>query len=152
VKNAFFARGPNPAFSYTLRPVLSADSQQSIELQIDGQTHTFSRNSLMQHPYTWPAPAGVKAAASGNNRVSTASSTGFSAHSGLWAVFRMLADAEPRALNQKSVEWKKTRSASGDLQTFEPSVRLEFVEFPGGVDIFNSKAFEGIRCPTKPVQ
>lgn len=152
LKNAFFAHGgPNPSLSYVLRPVLTADSQQSIELQIDGQSHTFNRTALMQHPFTWPAPAGAKAVAIGNNRV-LSSFTGFSAHSGLWAVFRLLADAESRAPNQKSVEWKKTRSASGELQTFEPSVRLEFVEFPGGVDIFNSRTFENVRCPTKPVQ
>jgi hypothetical protein len=37
------------------------------------------------------------------------------------------------------------------MQTINPPARVEFVEFPGGVDLFNPKFFETLTCPGRAV-
>ena len=153
VSDAFFANGASqPQLLYTLRPKLDpAYKDAFIELEMDGVTHQWKTS--LQKQFAWPAsPAANKLGAIG--RVVTGSlSFPFASRGGPWAFFRMMGDAEPRAILSKIVEWKYLHSGEGRLEPITPApVRLEIVEFPGGVDVFNPKFFEGLQCPGKAVQ
>jgi type VI secretion system protein ImpL len=152
ITKAFFADGAtSPHLSYTLRPILEQNSEQLISLKIDGQLHEFSRNSVRQQQFTWPAASGKQQEAVGRSGI-VGFTTGFSSHEGVWAVFRMFGDAEPRSLKEASLQWMRTKGPTGRFQTMDTPVKLDFVVFPGGVDAFNPKFFEGFRCPSKAVQ
>jgi type VI protein secretion system component VasK len=153
VSDAFFANGANqPQLLYTLRPKLDqAYKDAFIELEMDGVAHQWKTS--LQKQFMWPAsPAASKLGAIG--RVVTGSlSFPFASRGGPWAVFRMMGDAEPRAISSKIVEWKYLHSGDGRLEPITPApVRLEIVEFPGGVDVFNPKFFEGLQCSGRAVQ
>jgi type VI secretion system protein ImpL len=150
IKKTFFPEGKtDPYLTYTLRPVL-ADPSQVIKLQIDGQSHEFSDGvGKIQHTFHWPVePAQGAVAQSGTSKFSAT----FSAQSGVWSVFRMFADAEPRELLQKTLVWKRTKGASGVSGPMDPPVTLELVNFPSNVDIFNPKFFGDLKCPSKATQ
>ena len=59
-----------------------------------------------------PAAAGAKSGALARLRTGT-TAYAFDSRDGLWGIFRMMADAEPRALSTTAVEWKYTRVGSG---------------------------------------
>jgi hypothetical protein len=151
ITKAFFPDGGvDPHLSYTLRQDL-ADPGQVIKLQIDGQAHEFGASAgILQHTFRWPAvPAQQGAVAqSGTSKFSAT----FSAQAGVWSVFRMFGDAEPRELLQKTLVWKRTKGASGVSGPMDPPVTLELVGFPGNVDIFNPKFFADLKCPSKTAQ
>jgi hypothetical protein len=63
-----------------------------------------------------------------------------------------MGDAEPRPLSGKLVEWKYLRGGDGRLEPIQPPVRLEVVEFPGGIDVFNPSFFGSLECPARAVQ
>jgi hypothetical protein len=64
----------------------------------------------------------------------------------------MMGDAEARDLNDKLVIWKYLRGGDGRVEPLDPPVRVEIVEFPGGVDLFNRQFFQGYQCPAAGVQ
>ena len=77
----------------------------------------------------------------------------FASRGGPWGIFRIMADAEPRPLGARTVEWKYVRGGTGRQEPIQPApVRLEIVEFPGGADVFNPKFFEGLQCPARVAQ
>jgi type VI protein secretion system component VasK len=148
---AFFPAGATqPQLTYTLRPKLdSAFKDTTLEVVIDGQTHNWT--SVLQKQFTWPAAVGAKSGALARLRGTTAYA--FDSHDGLWGIFRMMADAEPRPLSNTLVEWKYVRLGEKTVDPIEPGpVRVEFAEFPGGVDVFNPSFFSGLQCPAKAVQ
>src|SRR6185312_6078397 len=151
---AFFSQGGgvNPRLTYTLRPNLAAG--QVILLQLDGQAHEFSAGaSSIQHAFTWPASSQASQEAVGRTGSSADFNSSFSSHhEGPWSVFHLFADAEPRNINDRSLEWRRTRGPSGDFSPIKPTVKLEFTGFPGGADIFNPKYFESFKCPLKATQ
>jgi type VI protein secretion system component VasK len=151
ITDAFFPDGSaTPHLTYTLRPRLSENSEQVIGLRIDGQEHEFSKNAQLRQRFVWPSPGGAQEAV---GRTGTRGfSSPFSSHAGPWAVFRMFGDAEPRPLKAASVEWKRARGVSGRFEPIEPPVRLDVVEFPRGVDVFNQAFLNGFRCAGKAIQ
>jgi type VI protein secretion system component VasK len=142
---------PAPHFAYTIRPRLEENSAQVIRLRIDGQEHEFNKNSLLRQQFIWPAASGKQAEALGRTGTRGFSSP-FSSHEGPWAVFRLFGDAEARPLRAMGVEWKRARGLTGRFEPIEPPVRLDIVEFPGGLDVFNPAFFNGYRCPGKATQ
>jgi hypothetical protein len=157
LRNAFFADGPAPHLTYSLRAPLAAGSKQEISLTIDGQSNVFTAEHQGRHQFLWPAPSGGESKADGTFGVAGSEfSSGFSSHGGLWAVFRFFGDAARREPNATVIEWKETKSGTGLLQALKPPVQLEFVGgvggFPGGADVFNPDFFKGFRCSFKPVQ
>jgi type VI secretion system protein ImpL len=154
VTDAFFPKGGNqPQLLYTLRPKLDPAFQNTfVELEVDGQLQQW-RNSL-QHQFVWPAAAGGSGGrAVGRVVTGEGVSFSFSSYGGVWAVFRMMREAEPRLQGSKIVEWKYSRGREGLAEPIKPApVRLEFVEFPAGADVFNPKFFDGLQCPVKAVQ
>jgi type VI protein secretion system component VasK len=152
IADAFYPAGATqPQLTYTLRPRLDGSWKDgTLELQIDGRLYNWT--SSLQKQFTWPSPAGSKdLGAVGRVRLNNGASVPFASRGGLWGIFRIMGDAEPRPPSSKIVEWKKLRGGTGRSEDIEP-VRLEIVEFPGGVDLFNPKFFEGLQCPSKGVQ
>jgi type VI protein secretion system component VasK len=153
ISDAFYPAGANqPQFTYTLRPKIDPSYRDAVlELDVDGQTHIWTTS--LQKQFTWPSPSG-KGNAGVVGRIKLESlSFPFASRGGTWGIFRVMGDAEPRPLGSKLVEWKHVRGGDGRLEEIQPApVRLEIVEFPGGVDLWNPKFFEGLQCPARAVQ
>ena len=64
----------------------------------------------------------------------------------------MFGDADARDLREKALEWTRTKGPTGNFEPIKPPVKLEFVDFPAGMDIFNPRFLEGFQCPAKAVQ
>jgi hypothetical protein len=153
IADAFYPGGATQAqLTYTLRPQLDPRLKEfNLELEIDGQPYQMT---VLRKAFNWPPPPGTKNVGAvarlrctTNNMVIPVASEG-----GIWGIFRVFGDAEPRDLNAKAVEWKHTRSGRGRTESLDPPVNLEIVGFPGGQDVFNSKFWEGLRCPPTAVQ
>jgi type VI protein secretion system component VasK len=153
IADVFYPNGAGqPQLTYTLRPKLdSSYTDATLELEIDGKLHQWT--SSLQKQFTWPAPTGAKdLGAVARIRVG-AVTVPVASEGGEWGIFRIMGDAEPRPLSGRIVEWKNVRGGNGRLEPIRPApVRVEIVEFPGGVDVFNPKFFEGFVCPAKAVQ
>jgi type VI secretion system protein ImpL len=149
IADAFYPGGAaQPHFSYTLRPNGSAKNS-TLELEVDGQPQKWTTS--LQKQFEWPAAPGVTPGAVARIRTDSLVFP-FASRSGLWGVFRIMNDAEPRPLMTKIVEWKWVRGGNGRSEPIDPPVQLYIVEFPGGADIFNRAFFDGFRCPVNAVQ
>jgi type VI protein secretion system component VasK len=152
IADAFYPAGATqPRFTYSLRPNLDpAFGDSKFELEIDGAPYLWT--SPLQHSFAWP-PAPNTANPGASARIRGQFSYPFANRRGLWGIFRIMSDAEPRALLNKTVEWKFSQVGDGPKEPIDPGpVRLEFVQFPGGADVFNPKFYDGLQCPTKAVQ
>ena len=153
ITDAFYPAGTAQAqLAFTLRPKLDSSFNDAIlELDIDGRSYPWTTS--LQKQFTWPAPPGtgnlgaVARVKAGNLTIPVAS------RGGLWGVFRIMGDAEPRQLNSRIVEWKYLRGGDGRLEPIQPApVRIEIVDFPGGHDLFNPIYFDSFQCPALAVQ
>ncbi len=156
IADAFYPAGAaQPHLTYTLRPKLDSSLKDwTLTLTIDGQVREWTPTSSLQKQFTWPVQAEAKDQGA-VGRIGTGDgglSTPFASRGGLWGIFRIMGDAEPRPLSAKIVEWKYLRSGDGRLEALRPPAQMEIVEFPGGMDVFNPKFFEGFQCPPKAVQ
>jgi type VI protein secretion system component VasK len=150
VTDAFFPKGATqPQLLFTLRPKLDP-AYQSVVLEIDGRAYEW-KNSL-QKQFSWPASPGGTGGGAVGRAVTGGVSIPFASEDGTWAVFRLMRDAEPRLPGSRIVEWKYLRSGVGRSEALSIPVRLEFVEFPGGADVFNAKFFDGLQCAGRAVQ
>ncbi len=147
ITDALFPAGATqPRLRYALRPDPASVQQREIIFDFDGIKATFSRDSILQKEFVWPAPPGARSGAVAT--IATPGNTyGFGKRSGLWGVFHVFKGAEPRALGAKQVEWKWVRGAGEELSAITPPVRMEFVQFPNGIDLFNPGFFRGLACP-----
>ncbi len=101
--NALYAGSTDPHFTYSLKPVPS-EGIQSVTLNIDAQSITYSGGNAAAKQFTWPAPQpGVRATAKfgGSTEITWAT------YPGLWGVFRFFNKAEkPVGAGQtSSLEW-----------------------------------------------
>jgi hypothetical protein len=152
ITDAFYPTGATqPRLTYTLRPKLdTAIKDTTLELDVDGQTHQWT--SSLQKQFSWPAAQGSKDVGAKGRLKTSDVSVPFASRGGIWGIFRIMGDAEPRPLSGKLVEWKYLRGGDGRLEPIQPPVRLEVVEFPGGIDVFNPNFFGGLECPGRAVQ
>jgi type VI secretion system protein ImpL len=144
--------GTHMQFNYTLRPRLDSSLKEvTLELEIDGQPYQWTNN--IQHQFNWPPPEGTKnPGAVARLRTTANVRVAFASRGGIWGIFRILGDAEPRDLDSKLVEWRYTSSGVGRREPIDPApVHLEIVE-PRGQDVFNPKFWDGLRCPSAAVQ
>jgi type VI secretion system protein ImpL len=144
--------GTQMQFNYTLRPRLDIRLKEfTLELEIDGRPHQWTNS--VQHQFNWPPPPATKNAGA-VARLRTTANVGipFASRGGIWGIFRILGDAEPRELNAHVVEWRYTSSGVGRRELIDPApVQLEIVE-PRGQDVFNPRFWDGLRCPSRAVQ
>jgi type VI secretion system protein ImpL len=136
-----------PKLRYVLRPV--PGQTIGIKLMLDGTE--LSSDYPLQKTFFWPAPAGGKSGADGTVTVGTFN-TGFGRFDGLWGVFRLFQNADERPYGTRVVQWSEIRGRGGAVaQPLNPPAKVEFVEFPNGVDLFNPKFFETLQCPKRAV-
>jgi type VI secretion system protein ImpL len=152
IVDAFYAAGPQPQFSYVLRPKLDSRLKDAtLELEVDGRP--FQWTSPLQHQFSWPAPPGTKEPGAVARLRSPSVAFAFASRGGTWGIFRILNDAQPRDVGAKLVEWRYTSGGVGRPEPITPApVQVEIVGFPGGQDVFNPKFWETLRCPAAAVQ
>lgn len=145
---ALFAEGGmlQPKVKYVLRPV--PGQTITIRLMLDGDELN-SRNPL-QKTFYWPAAAGAKAGADGIVEAGGGFSTGFGHFDGLWGVFRLFQNADERPNGTRVVQWSEIRGRGVAVpQKLNPPAKVEMVELPGNIDLFNPKFFEALQCPAR---
>jgi len=151
--DVFYPAGATqPRLTYTMRPKLDSRFKDYIlELEIDGQVYPWT-NSL-QKQFNWPSGVGAKDLGAIARLKNGPVAFPFASRPGLWGIFKILGDAEPRALGNKLVEWKYQSGGQGRKEAIEPApVQLEIVSFPAGQDVFNPRFWEGLQCPSAAVQ
>lgn len=147
--DVFFAEGGmmQPKLRYVLRPV--SGQNIIVRLILDGKE--LSSQDPLQKTFYWPAPAGSTAGAEGMVQAGTFT-TGFGRFDGLWGVFKLFQNADDRAFGGKVVTWSEIRGLGKAVaQPLNPPAKVEFVEFPGGKDLFNPAFFQSLQCPRKAV-
>ncbi len=147
--DVFFAEGGmmQAKLKYVLRPV--PGQTIGIRLTLDGSE--LSSQNPLQKTFYWPAPAGATQGAVGTVEAG-GFSTGFGRFDGLWGVFKLFQNADPRPFGTHLVTWSEIRGRGGaEAQKLNPPAKVEFVEFPGGSDLFNPKFFEDLQCPRRAV-
>ncbi len=137
-----------PKLRYVLRPVPGQNIV--VKLVLDGKE--LNSQDPLQKTFYWPAPAGSNPGAEGTVQ-SGAFTTGFGRFEGLWGVFRLFQNADDRTFGVKVVQWSEIRGLGKSVvaQPLNPPAKVEFVEFPGGKDLFNPNFFEALQCPRKAV-
>jgi type VI secretion system protein ImpL len=147
--DVFFPAGSQqPRLQYTLRPVPKQDV--GIRLEIDGVVLN-SKESSLQKAFEWPAREGAAPGAIASQIQIGGGSSGFGKYSGLWGVFRLFQYADDRALNAAVVVWSYSSGLRGEAQPLTPPAKVEFVQFPGGVDLFNPRFFAPLNCPGRAI-
>jgi len=147
--DVFFAEGGMIAakVKYVMRPV--PGQTIGIRLMLDGSE--LSSQNPLQKTFYWPAAAGATPGAVGTVEAG-GFSTGFGRFDGLWGVFRLFQIADDRPLGNHQVIWSEIRGRGGaEAQKLNPPAKVEFVELPGGFDLFNPKFFEDLQCPKRAV-
>ena len=153
--DVLFAEGGmmQPKLHYVLRPVAGQNAPGQyivVRLVLDGKE--LSSQDPLQKTFYWPASAGSTPGAEGTVRAG-AFTTGFGRFEGLWGVFRLFQNADNRTLGAKVVQWSEIRGLGKSVaaQPLKPPAKVEFVEFPGGKDLFNPRFFDALQCPRQAV-
>lgn len=108
-------------------------------------------NSSLQTEFVWPAQPG-QTAGGGGDLILGGQVVGFGQYDGYWGVFRFFQNADERVDHDPIVKWSAIRGKGGaKIQAISPAVQLQFVQFPGGKDLFNPRFFQELRCPTQAV-
>ena len=147
MKKAFFSES-GMRMHYTLRRV--PNQTIGVHLLLDGQD--LAPQESFQKNFVWPAAVGATAGADANVVFDGGQTVGFGKFNDLWAVVRLFQNADERPLLQREIKWSFSRGQGGAaLQPMNPPPKIEVLEFPGGVDLFNPKFFEDLKCPGRAV-
>jgi type VI secretion system protein ImpL len=151
ISDALFPNGATqPRLSFSLRPNLSnAFAGSNFELEV-GKTQ-YLWTDAFQKIVTWPPPGSDGEATSATARIRGTFSYAFAKYEGIWGLFRVFADAEPRKEGSKLVEWKYSRVGRSRDKIDPDPVRVEVFNFSGGWDVFIPGVFSGIQCPARAV-
>jgi type VI secretion system protein ImpL len=148
IQDALFADGGQQMkLRYTLKPMPGANIQ-AISAEIDGSKFTSTGAQSEAKQLYWPGAPGAQQVMI---RVRAGANIPFASYEGLWGVFRMMADADPRPPGAKIVELSKVRRGHGrpeavlDQNDKPIVVRFELSDLPNGVDIFDRNFFN-VRC------
>jgi type VI secretion system protein ImpL len=145
--NVFFNSGSGmmqPRLTYSLR----GGSGPQVKLTIDGTTMDTSASSF-QTEFRWPGSA---ARGASGYYYSGKEPNPFGQYDGLWGVFRFFQIADPRPYGSKDVVWSYIRGLGGATpQKMNNPVRVQFVSFPGDIDLFNPEFFARLQCPRQAV-
>jgi type VI protein secretion system component VasK len=149
VTNAFFGEGrATPQLTYTLRR--GQEPMIGFQLMLDGKP--LDSQDAVRRTFLWPAQ-GADIGGKGIVMVGGVRAGGFGSFPGLWGVFKLFQIADERPLGNRKVQWSKNRGiGGGEAQILDPPAKVEFNDFPGGVDVFNPKFFEALQqCPKRAV-
>ena len=116
--------------------------QDSVKMNIDGQSGTFTQSSQAAKPFVWPGQSsGTQASVSYKG---TTHEYGF--YPGLWSIFRFVQDANKRTgqLVEMTLESGQSRTPIIDQATGQP-VTLKF-EITANPPIFDPGYFSGMAC------
>ncbi len=138
---AFQGGSPDPHFAYTVKPVVSPDTE-SIKLTIDGQNADFTGANSAPKTFVWP---GAVHEAKLSVRFKGGTEFPFPSYDGLWAIFQMVGDADR---HQGSLVEMTLRSGRQGRALLNPAgqpvtVRFEIVATP---PIFDRGYFSGLGC------
>ena len=149
LRKAFFA--DNGAMQARLQYQLQRVPGQTIGVQLTLDGVTLPPDTSLSKAFYWPASGGAPGA-EGTVLFSGGGSVGFGKQRGLWAVFRLFQNADPRALGEQRVVWSTVKGQGGATpQPLNPPAKVDIVAFPGGVDLFNPKFFEDLKCKGRAV-
>jgi type VI secretion system protein ImpL len=146
--DAAYANGAtDPRFTYSVKPIMSAD-QDSVKMNIDGQSVTFTQSNQAAKPFVWPGPAsGTQASVSYKG---TTHEYGF--YEGLWSIFLFVADADTRSGPRVEMKLKSGKSGKVILdQATQQPVTLVF-EINANPPIFDKGYFAGMACVAEVVK
>jgi type VI secretion system protein ImpL len=153
VLDVFYASGATqPQLSFEFRPTLDKSFQDMVlELEIDGQARPFT--GTLRRVFSWPGAPGAKDAGARARLKRGDVGVAFASRAGIWGIFRILNDAQPREYRDPKVIWKSTTGPGGRPEPITPApVQMEIVSFPGGVDVFNPAFWNELQCPKAAVQ
>jgi type VI secretion system protein ImpL len=160
ISKAFFANsGDNPGMTYIFQP-LANPRVKTITMEIDGVTARIDGLAPLAKQFRWPGPAGNQKARASFQPQGGAVVIDFpviSTHSGPWAIFRAIRDADHRQSGSSLLEFSKVRGGSGEPESIsiggEPySLKLKILEFPGGVKEAFDQDFFSATCAPRAVQ
>jgi type VI protein secretion system component VasK len=142
-----------PGVRYRIRFDLP-ETVKSITGNIDGEPVVAGAKQ-----YSWPGPPESR----GIELRPTLSGSGvtvpFANHEGYWGLFAVMIEADPRESGSNSIGLTNLRSgrrskpaAVRDANNKDITIRLNVLEFPGGVETSFDREFFSVSCPTTAVQ
>jgi type VI protein secretion system component VasK len=149
----FQGGGSQPQMRFTLK-LQAGENIQSVTMALHGETLMASAGqAAVEKTFLWPGSAP-------RARVDArAGSTISFSFEGLWAVFQMMGDAEPRAPLARFIELRRIRGGRRAVAEEVPGpdgrpivVKLEVVELPVGGDAFHPTFFTNLVCPSRATQ
>jgi type VI secretion system protein ImpL len=137
----------DPRVTYTVKPVMSPD-QDSIKMNIDGQSVTFTQSSQTAKPFVWPGQtSGTQASVSYKGTTHE-----YGVYPGLWGILRFVQDANKRTgqLVEMTLESGQSRTPVTDQATGKP-ITLTF-EISANPPIFDPGYFSNMVCVAEVVK
>ncbi len=138
---AFQGAAPDPHFSYTVKPVVSPDTED-IKLTIDGQSADFSGANSAAKTFVWP---GATHEAHLSVKFKGGTEFPFPAYDGLWAIFQMVGDADKHTGPLVEMTLRSGRQGRPILNQAGQPVTVRF-EISANPPIFDRGYFSGLAC------
>lgn len=138
---------------YGLR-LLPGPGIDSITVELDGDSLTVRGKQPQAKVFAWPGAGESRQVLI---RVKAGANIPFASYEGVWGIFRLIADADPRPPGGGVIELSKVRRGRGrpesvlDSNDHPIQVRLEITQLPSGIDVFDRPSFQ-IRCPSRIVE
>ncbi len=155
ISDAFFPADANgqPKMRYALK-IEPNPNTQGITLIADGETASATKTASTAKQFGWPGASQQEA----HLRVNVGASVPYGDYSGLWAIFRLLSNADPRPPGSRTAVLSTVRGqgASQAAPVLDASgnsivVKIDITDPPNGVDVF-APGFFSLRCPAKVAQ
>jgi type VI secretion system protein ImpL len=155
ISDAFFPADSNgqPRLHYSLK-IEPNPNTQGITLNADGETASATKTASQAKQFSWPGNGQQEA----HLRVNVGASVPYGDYTGTWAIFRLLANADPRPPGSRTAVLSKVRGqgASQPSQVTDSNnnpivVRIDITDPPNGIDVF-APGFFALRCPAKVAQ
>ncbi len=155
ISDAFFPADANgqARLHYGLK-IEPNPNTQGITLAADGETASATKSASQAKQFSWPGASQQEA----HLRVNVGASVPYGDYTGVWAIFRLLSNADPRPPGSRTAVLSKVRGqgASQPSQVLDSSnnpiiVKIDITDPPNGIDVF-APGFFTLRCPGKVAQ
>jgi type VI secretion system protein ImpL len=140
-----------PSMVYNLRADGKSLGPYTLTLAFDGKEQSYSESNVMQKLFLWPAPAGHTSGGKawiqkvGTQRIYVGSAAG------VWGVFKVFRDADPREVGDRTVQWSSYTVPGGGKEKFEQPIRIDVIDRPVA-QLLHPAFFHSFRCPSAAVQ